>query len=958
MKKKSLLNFTLAIFLFAGSVFANENPKSNLVYEKGKLDKNQANNNWTVIKEKDSKYPIRAFGTPTQISGFESISNINIQSAAEAFISQKQQELNIIPENLKFCSSRTFNNLYYVTFRQYYNGIEVLKSEVELRITKKGKVIAYGIKYYDNINMDVMPKLSSSAAIAKALDQISIQKKTDALQSSEKLFILPKKTNGIIKYNLVYNVIVNNSTTFSSISNYIDANNADIIEKINLVNDANTKITVSGTVNPLNPTQEEAKPLPYLNLTIAGKGYQTDANGELTADISEQSALSGKLNGKYGEVICKNVIASTFTSTVQPSVDYNLNIDANTRLSERNAYYYLNSARNNLLSIDPEIISSISDNFITVTLTYDQSEINASSSGDKITFVGLSFANNKMIYMPDVFLHEYGHSINKFLYNYFGYTDYGMINSACNEALADVNAAGYIDEHELCKNYDSDEDNSLVRDIKNTNTYPDSTIGESHRDGLVLSGAYWDLKEMTSLDYFRKITHFTKYGLPDDEDLGIAFSKWFVETLIADDNMDGGDQDLTNGTPHFDQIVTAFDNHKIGFGLYMNNAFNHTAINDKDNKQTNLDFDYNFNIDLYNLITIDSTFLVYSTDFFQTTKRMLSSLNGTNAYKLTIDYLPMGTVVFYYFETYFNGSQVPTVNYLNNNSKTPYQFLVGYKNQLTEQFNTSTGWKFGENGDNATIGKWEIASSQYSPIIEYYFSGFMPMEDCSINGNSFLVTDAEFDYNYFSYHVNSHFTNGKTTVTSPTYNTSNYYNPLVSFYQWFSFNNYYNVKDIALLVDFSYDDGNTWENVNSTSVPNNAWERQVFPILATNYFKIRFTLSAPKAETLNYYLKAFIDDLSLWSQGELSVDESGIANNNIKIYPSPANNIINIQTNGFDNIEIISSIGEIVNKIDSPGTEYKWDRCDLSGSKVPAGIYFCRIKQNNNYIVEKFIIVD
>ena len=107
--------------------------------------------NWNLLKPNKAQFPTRAFGKPIQIIGFTAVDKQNAKQAAEAFLKQEQQTLGIDLSALEFKSVRGFNKLNYVTFIQNHNGIDVLRTEVELRITNSGKVMAYGATYYNDI---------------------------------------------------------------------------------------------------------------------------------------------------------------------------------------------------------------------------------------------------------------------------------------------------------------------------------------------------------------------------------------------------------------------------------------------------------------------------------------------------------------------------------------------------------------------------------------------------------------------------------------------------------------------------------------------------------------------------------------------------------------------------------------------------------------------------------------
>ncbi len=959
MKNHSTLRIAIGLLFVASSLFSNEIPKLNYVNSTGHLSKSNSNNNWTLINESGNQYPVRAYGTPVSIDGYTEVNSTNIEKIAESFVKQFADELKINPEQLKFASFRSFNSLYYVTLKQYYKGVEVLKSEVELRIRKDAKLVAYGIKYYDDINMEVTPMLSSSQAIAKALDIISTNKDSDKLQSTDKLYILPKKVNGKTKYSLVYNVLVENNNEFTKVSNYIDANTADIVDKKSLVNNANTNVKFTANVNPIKPNEQSEVPMPYLNFSNGYTNYQTDSAGLKSIELTSPATITGTLSGKFTKVSCFNSSTSSISNSIQPGIDNNLNIDNSTSLRERNAYYYLNLARQYLLDVDPAISSYISDNYINIELYYNTVKANASSNGETLKFVGLGDASVKTLNVPDVLFHEYGHSINYFLYYVLGNSYYGMENTACNEALADVYSATYLDEHLLCKYLVVNEDYSFTRDMKNKNIYPDSLDNESHHDGLILSGALWDLREMTSLAYFQKITHFAKYGLPDDEEIGIAFEEWLVETLIADDNLGEGNNDLSDGTPFSNQIVLAFANHKIGISNILARNLKHTPIENFDKERSNLNFSYSYDFQLGSILKIDSTFLVYSFDGFKTSKRKKSSNISASNYNALIDYIPGGTIVQYYFESYINMTNMPIRHYYDNSDSTTYKFLVGYKKEISEAF-VGSSWINGGYDDNASIGQWECSFMDYNSQYEENIPGVMPKSDIS-GDNKILVTDPIFDLDCIMYGTyNKHFTNGKTSIISPIYNTSQMENPVVLFYNWFIL--YCGLEDYethSLNVDFSYNGGATWKNVLTLNSAYHFWKKHILNCNKSDEFQIRFVLDVPETYyDMSYYTKAFIDDIGIWSSTELGVENDISQNNSIKIYPSPATNYVSIIAESTSNISILNSLGESIAEIENSDNVYKWDLRDSYGNKVPAGVYFCKIKQNNSYLIEKILITD
>ena len=153
---------------------------------------------------------------------------------------------------------------------------------------------------------------------------------------------------------------------------------------------------------------------------------------------------------------------------------------------------------------------------------------------------------------------------------------------------------------------------TTLRNLSNFRRYPEDVTGAIHTDGTILGGAFWDLRVATDLQTTRDLAHFAKYGTPDDADLGICYSEWFLEVLIADDD----DGDLNNGTPHFNQIVDAFNNHGIGTSLFIRLSYAHEPLPNTLDTLNSYTADITF--DVQGIADVDSVRLHFSTDNFQT----------------------------------------------------------------------------------------------------------------------------------------------------------------------------------------------------------------------------------------------------------------------------------------------------------------------------------------------------
>ncbi len=87
----------------------------------------------------------------------------------------------------------------------------------------------------------------------------------------------------------------------------------------------------------------------------------------------------------------------------------------------------------------------------------------------------------------------------------------------------------------------------------------------------------------------------------------------------------------------------------------------------------------------------------------------------------------------------------------------------------------------------------------------------------------------------------------------------------------------------------------------------------------------------------------------------LSINSKKTRSSEVKIYPNPANDIINIEIeNNIQNGEILiyNSIGHLVNRIDLTNNHKS-----INLSNFNNGLYFIKITENSNIIASKKVLV-
>jgi len=154
-----------------------------------------------------------------------------------------------------------------------------------------------------------------------------------------------------------------------------------------------------------------------------------------------------------------------------------------------------------------------------------------------------------------VVAHEYGHFVVDRL---------GLFQGSFGEGYSDSLAILIYDDPIIGRDFFGPD--TYVRDIVGANRrYP--CFGEVHDCGQVLAGVWWDLKlelqqimgDAEGLEFARQL--FTDWSMITVGGSGrnSAHRQTAVEVLIADDD----NADLADGTPHKEQICTAFTRHNI-----------------------------------------------------------------------------------------------------------------------------------------------------------------------------------------------------------------------------------------------------------------------------------------------------------------------------------------------------------------------------------------------------------
>lgn len=901
--------------------------------------------NWNLLNDAIKDKPFRAFGAPIKIDNFDIVNESNIEEAARHFISLNSKEFNIETRNLVLASAVKVNQLWYVRFYQTYQNLRVVTSTLELRIKDDANVIGFGVKTFDNINISIKPEIDANVARSVVFKDLAIDKeKSNSVLAEKELFITPVKANGKYEYKLAYSFSVQKD--LDSYIIFVDAKNSQIIEKRKTSTNIETNVECIGSTSGVylqDPVSNKA----FANqiFTVNGVKDTADANGNATININNSTQIKAVLESPFISVSRDTTTKNaSFSGTATPGSPFTIEWnDNNSHKFERNLFHYATEAYKMYKEIDST--SAVMDTKIKITLYFDSNGMNASSGGKSINFIGLGLKNNKMAEMPDIYFHEYGHSINKLLYDNLSKSNYGMLNLACNEALADINSVIYTGVSKVGAGYNAAYPSTPIRNVENSKVYPTDIESDDHNTGLILSGAFWDLKKTTSMDYIKKVSHFARYGMPDDYDYGIAFSEWLIETLTADDNL-YGDADLSNGTPNALKIIEAFNKHNIGMNLYLSRTFSYSQ--EIDNIELNQDYAISGKIQEMNSFGfyLDSMLVVYSNDNFKTTNTIICPTDKQGNFTNAIPAFNKPSVVKYYFKAFFRNMTEPLTFY-SNTSNEPYKYMVDYMRKEFDQFETDKGWGVGVATDKATQAVWERSAPVQGGS---YMSAYMPSADFTDNGTICYVTGKN-----ISSQNATNYTNGTTSLVSPNYDITNLPNPVLKFQLWLNGVSWvegltFNPK---IIVYASTNDGVNWKSCGIYKEQKAQWQTMFIPISdyitnsATNTIKFKFLFDPNYREGYYTFAKAYIDEVQVWTPKTAIYSVEDDLAMNASVYPNPSNSNFNFKVNmknaGIGKLIISNLLGVKLYESALLNFDSGLNNINFNGADLSSGTYFYQV---------------
>ncbi len=239
-----------------------------------------------------------------------------------------------------------------------------------------------------------------------------------------------------------------------------------------------------------------------------------------------------------------------------------------------------------------------------------------------------------------------------------------------------------------------------------------------------------------------------------------------------------------------------------------------------------------------------------------------------------------------------------------------------------------------EEGFENGFGQWEVqSSSSYTWGI-----GTDQTDGSAHTGSSFANCTYDEDLNVQD-----------EKLISPTFDFTNMTNPTLSF--WCSLSYYWGVDpnpNYHLVVAVSTDGGASYSDIWDSQTIGEYENFEYFQatpdisnVAGQSNVKFRFSYLGQDGAQI------MLDDIQINAEPTTAIAENAAAN--VNIFPNPATTVLNVEAAGYDNIQIVNVLGQVVYSASVV------DNMQVNVSNLDNGVYFVRLNGENGTATQKFI---
>ena len=487
----------------------------------------------------------RAYGPGVRLGIAGRLTRDNLEPACREFLAGTTALTGIRAEQLRLLKAESHLDRWYVVFEQVVDGVAIRGARADLRLGAHGEVVVWGADWFGTAPANApAARVTQEVALATASSGLGA-----AIAVQHRQVLLPESGAG---FRLAHELRFRTESPRGAWLALVDAQDGTLLGR----SDENRYAEVTGNVSALvepDTVGSTQLSLPLRDVRVnVGTGIEfgytgVDGNFTITTTATDSVDLTSRLSGRFGRVYDYGDGFQTPTR-IQRALpgsprDFAWD-DSNSEASERDAYYHAMEAHRFITELDPAF-TAMDYNMPIVVDIYDR-DCNAFYDGFGINFFGESMRCVNTARIADVVYHEYGHGVTDQQYRPLA------PSGAMHEAFSDYMGCTMGNQPRLGRGFRGP--GTIVRNLDNMRRYPDDLMGEVHRDGLILGGALWDLREALGPVITDRLWHFARYGAAD------TFDDYMLDVLVTDDD----NADIYDGTPHFDAIVAAFALHGIG----------------------------------------------------------------------------------------------------------------------------------------------------------------------------------------------------------------------------------------------------------------------------------------------------------------------------------------------------------------------------------------------------------
>lgn len=927
----------------------------------------QRHPSWHVLFNEGNRKPHRAYGNAIPVGAGDLVAK------SWQFIANELEGFQVPAADLVLLNTRQSAKYQYVDFIQTYQGLEIINSRLNLKFTKQGEVVLFGLDVFNDIQLDITPSISEQQALLLAQADLHHVNGTQLL-SPLKVLAVPVYRG--YRYHLVREVEVTGTDEEGVEARWevlVDAQTGTLLSRQNKVvrispPESGGNLRLQGTIYPKHPyATDSIVQLPHLQFSVGGQTYFTDSLGVYDQGISGLP-LNGTfpLQGRWSRIVHGNtgMNTPTFSLSVDSLLDSILYDGRGTSpainsIRHLSAYYHTTLVHDYMKSLMPNFTAL--DIALTTRVDRTDGSCNAFFNGNSINFYVTAGGCNALSMAADVVYHEYGHAITNYFYGSFGLN---FQNGAMGEGYSDIYAITLTGDPVLGIGFSSTNQNMSIRryDI-NPKIFPQNLVGQVHADGEIICGAWYQTGQNIGSDRtMMEILAESMYALamaPNGQE-GILYTDILIDALQADDN----DGNLSNGTPHFNEIVNGFGFH--GIRLLANVSFNFTPFLDQP-ENSPIPASVQLNVAPPFDAFINGVMLIYRLNnapaSSSDTVRLTSQ--GGNTYTGTIPAQPKGTIVYYYAALIDNaggiGGVQPAYADVASNPGLPYNMLIGfteYDNNTFEAAADDSLFELSWPTDNATSGFWEIGV----PIPSFADPGnpasiVQPGSNATPGG-----TRAAFTQNAPT--VNSPIgtadvDGGRATLVSPTYDLSLYSDPVMTYMRWFT-NDMGNNPNQDFWEVYVNNGNAQWRLVERTNRSDRSWRRNAIRIsnlvAPTATVRFRFIAQDPNPGSI---VEAAIDDIRFYDQSPATSVRQLEQQLDLLVYPNPTSGELFIRLNAEQaetaQLQLRNTLGQLVHS-SSHSLQQGEQQFSIQLGGLTSGVYFLQLQSGDAFALRRVVV--